>query len=43
MIAFFARWEISMPDIVKYSVKIIADAGLGMAMFSLGLYSINFL
>ncbi|KAJ1703303.1 hypothetical protein LUZ63_003082 [Rhynchospora breviuscula] len=32
------RWEINMPDIMKNSVKIIADAGLGMAMFSLGLF-----
>jgi Membrane transport protein len=32
-----------MPDIMKNSVKIIADAGLGMAMFSLGLNSIYFL
>lgn len=25
-----------MPSLVKYSIKIISDAGLGMAMFSLG-------
>ncbi|XP_010537344.1 PREDICTED: auxin efflux carrier component 6 [Tarenaya hassleriana] len=28
----------TMPSIVKYSIKIISDAGLGMAMFSLGLF-----
>ncbi|MFQ6669334.1 hypothetical protein Gotur_034631 [Gossypium turneri] len=27
-----------MPSLVKYSIKIISDAGLGMAMFSLGLF-----
>lgn len=26
-----------MPDIVAFSIKIISDAGLGMAMFSLGM------
>ncbi|XP_072998499.1 auxin efflux carrier component 6 [Typha latifolia] len=36
LIAF--RWEVSMPDLVKNSIKIISDAGLGMAMFSLGLF-----
>lgn len=25
-----------MPSIVAFSIKIISDAGLGMAMFSLG-------
>jgi len=26
-----------MPNIVDFSIKIISDAGLGMAMFSLGM------
>lgn len=30
------RWNVGMPSMVKYSIKIISDAGLGMAMFSLG-------
>ncbi|KAG5381145.1 hypothetical protein IGI04_028987 [Brassica rapa subsp. trilocularis] len=32
------RWNIALPDIVAFSIKIISDAGLGMAMFSLGLF-----
>ncbi|XP_020098787.1 auxin efflux carrier component 6 [Ananas comosus] len=32
------RWELTMPDIIKNSITIISDAGLGMAMFSLGLF-----
>ncbi|KAH6789134.1 Auxin efflux carrier family protein [Perilla frutescens var. frutescens] len=32
------KWNIGMPSLVKYSIKIISDAGLGMAMFSLGLF-----
>ncbi|GAA0179005.1 hypothetical protein Leryth_018419 [Lithospermum erythrorhizon] len=32
------KWNVGMPSIVKYSIKIISDAGLGMAMFSLGLF-----
>ncbi|CAN8270704.1 unnamed protein product [Cochlearia groenlandica] len=32
------RWNIEMPTIVAFSIKIISDAGLGMAMFSLGLF-----
>ncbi|XP_042065870.1 auxin efflux carrier component 6-like [Salvia splendens] len=32
------KWNIGMPSVVKYSIKIISDAGLGMAMFSLGLF-----
>ncbi|KAF3445564.1 hypothetical protein FNV43_RR10740 [Rhamnella rubrinervis] len=32
------KWDIGMPSLVKYSIKIISDAGLGMAMFSLGLF-----
>lgn len=35
---FWCRWGIGMPSLVKYSIKIISDAGLGMAMFSLGWY-----
>ncbi|CAF2204459.1 unnamed protein product [Brassica rapa] len=34
----FSRWNIALPDIVAFSIKIISDAGLGMAMFSLGLF-----
>lgn len=30
-----------MPSLVKYSIKIISDAGLGMAMFSLGMYYVS--
>ncbi|XP_062181035.1 probable auxin efflux carrier component 3b [Phragmites australis] len=36
LIAF--RFHISMPTIVKNSITILSDAGLGMAMFSLGLF-----
>ncbi|XP_031259392.1 auxin efflux carrier component 6 [Pistacia vera] len=32
------KWDVGMPSLVKYSIKIISDAGLGMAMFSLGLF-----
>ncbi|KAK6931041.1 Membrane transport protein [Dillenia turbinata] len=32
------RWHVGMPAIVKGSIKILSDAGLGMAMFSLGLF-----
>uniref|UniRef100_A0ACD6A6U8 Uncharacterized protein n=1 Tax=Avena sativa TaxID=4498 RepID=A0ACD6A6U8_AVESA len=32
------RWNIQMPTIVKGSISILSDAGLGMAMFSLGLF-----
>ncbi|KQK08941.1 auxin efflux carrier component 3a [Brachypodium distachyon] len=32
------RWHISMPSIVGKSISILSDAGLGMAMFSLGLF-----
>ncbi|KXG32983.1 auxin efflux carrier component 3a isoform X2 [Sorghum bicolor] len=34
LIAF--RWHISMPAVVAKSISILSDAGLGMAMFSLG-------
>ncbi|OEL33241.1 putative auxin efflux carrier component 3a [Dichanthelium oligosanthes] len=36
LIAF--RWHISMPAVVSKSIAILSDAGLGMAMFSLGEY-----
>lgn len=32
------RWNIEMPNIVKGSISILSEAGLGMAMFSLGLF-----
>ncbi|KVI11835.1 Auxin efflux carrier [Cynara cardunculus var. scolymus] len=32
------RWDIKMPTIVSGSISILSDAGLGMAMFSLGLF-----
>ncbi|KAK9055264.1 hypothetical protein SSX86_026346 [Deinandra increscens subsp. villosa] len=32
------RWDIKMPTIVSGSIAILSDAGLGMAMFSLGLF-----
>ncbi|GLJ15704.1 hypothetical protein SUGI_0258500 [Cryptomeria japonica] len=32
------RWHLEMPQIVKGSVTILSNAGLGMAMFSLGLF-----
>ncbi|XP_010673043.2 probable auxin efflux carrier component 1b [Beta vulgaris subsp. vulgaris] len=32
------RWHVEMPAIVASSIKILSDAGLGMAMFSLGLF-----
>lgn len=32
------RWHVSMPKIVQQSISILSDAGLGMAMFSLGLF-----
>ena len=35
------RWNVGMPSLVKYSIKIISDAGLGMAMFSLGMYYVS--
>uniref|UniRef100_A0A0D9YCB7 Auxin efflux carrier component n=1 Tax=Oryza glumipatula TaxID=40148 RepID=A0A0D9YCB7_9ORYZ len=31
-------WHVSMPAIVEKSISILSDAGLGMAMFSLGLF-----
>ncbi|XP_058184381.1 auxin efflux carrier component 7-like isoform X2 [Rhododendron vialii] len=32
------RWHVAMPAIIKHSISILSDAGLGMAMFSLGLF-----
>ncbi|KAG9458599.1 hypothetical protein H6P81_003107 [Aristolochia fimbriata] len=32
------RWHVDMPRIIKGSISILSDAGLGMAMFSLGLF-----
>ncbi|WJX96551.1 protein that induces appearance of [PIN+] prion when overproduced [Trifolium repens] len=32
------RWHIEMPSIVKGSISILSDAGIGMTMFSLGLF-----
>ncbi|KAJ0981343.1 hypothetical protein J5N97_009598 [Dioscorea zingiberensis] len=32
------RWGIDMPVIIAKSISILSDAGLGMAMFSLGLF-----
>lgn len=30
------RWNVQMPAIIAQSISILSDAGLGMAMFSLG-------
>lgn len=32
------RWKVQMPAIIAQSISILSDAGLGMAMFSLGLF-----
>ncbi|KAD7116620.1 hypothetical protein E3N88_03888 [Mikania micrantha] len=32
------RWNVAMPKIIEKSISILSDAGLGMAMFSLGLF-----
>ncbi|XP_010932634.2 probable auxin efflux carrier component 1c isoform X1 [Elaeis guineensis] len=32
------RWHVEMPAIISRSISILSDAGLGMAMFSLGLF-----
>ncbi|XP_073100744.1 probable auxin efflux carrier component 1c [Elaeis guineensis] len=32
------RWDVEMPAIIASSISILSDAGLGMAMFSLGLF-----
>ncbi|PQQ20857.1 PIN-like protein [Prunus yedoensis var. nudiflora] len=31
-------WHVAMPKIIAKSISILSDAGLGMAMFSLGLF-----
>ncbi|KAG2318706.1 hypothetical protein Bca52824_011919 [Brassica carinata] len=31
-------WNVAMPKIIQESISILSDAGLGMAMFSLGLF-----
>ncbi|KAG5390594.1 hypothetical protein IGI04_032135 [Brassica rapa subsp. trilocularis] len=36
LVAF--RWNVTMPRIIQQSISILSDAGLGMAMFSLGLF-----
>ncbi|KAK8928723.1 putative auxin efflux carrier component 3a [Platanthera zijinensis] len=36
LVAF--RWHVHMPRIMEKSISILSDAGLGMAMFSLGLF-----
>ena len=35
--ALYCRWGIEMPAIIAKSISILSDAGLGMAMFSLGM------
>ncbi|KAL8136187.1 hypothetical protein AgCh_010694 [Apium graveolens] len=32
------KWDVEMPAIIAKSIAILSDAGLGMAMFSLGLF-----
>lgn len=39
---FFCRWHLEMPAIIAKSIAILSDAGLGMAMFSLGQYKTPF-
>uniref|UniRef100_A0ACD5VU71 Uncharacterized protein n=1 Tax=Avena sativa TaxID=4498 RepID=A0ACD5VU71_AVESA len=33
------RWQIQLPMIISKSIRILSDGGLGMAMFSLGLFT----
>ncbi|KAK8453535.1 hypothetical protein SEVIR_5G298200v4 [Setaria viridis] len=33
------RWRVQLPSIVSNSIRILSDGGLGMAMFSLGLFT----
>lgn len=40
MLWYISRWNIEMPTIIKGSISILSDAGLGMAMFSLGTFSV---
>jgi len=37
LIILWDRWNIKMPTIMSGSISILSDAGLGMAMFSLGI------
>ncbi|KAK7295327.1 hypothetical protein RJT34_18233 [Clitoria ternatea] len=32
------RWQVHLPDVVSQSIEILSNGGLGMAMFSLGLF-----
>ncbi|NP_001267715.1 auxin efflux carrier component 3-like [Cucumis sativus] len=32
------RWHVAMPKIIERSISILSDAGLGMAMFTLGIF-----
>ncbi|GAU16461.1 hypothetical protein TSUD_166930 [Trifolium subterraneum] len=32
------RWGLHMPEVVNHSIELLANGGLGMAMFSLGLF-----
>ncbi|KAA8548011.1 hypothetical protein F0562_004440 [Nyssa sinensis] len=32
------RWKVQLPEIIDKSISILSDGGLGMAMFSLGLF-----
>ncbi|XP_022989974.1 auxin efflux carrier component 4-like isoform X1 [Cucurbita maxima] len=32
------RWHVAMPKIIEKSISILSDTGLGMAMFSLGIF-----
>ncbi|KAL6505804.1 Peptidyl-prolyl cis-trans isomerase pin4 [Orobanche hederae] len=38
LILIMVWWHVHMPKIVEQSIAILSDAGLGMAMFSLGLF-----
>lgn len=40
MICFF-RWDFEMPSILEGSILIMAKAGSGVAMFSMGTYLVN--
>jgi predicted permease len=35
-VSFLGSWNFEMPAIIMKSIAILSDAGLGMAMFSLG-------
>lgn len=38
LLSHIYRWHVEMPAIIAKSISILSDAGLGMAMFSLGEY-----